>query len=190
MLGGVAAGWLVAGRPTRPEAPTPRLVPEAAAAWWRGAAVFAGLGAAPDLDLLVGLHSTYTHSLAAVAVTLLVAFGVARRRGARWALACGAAVGSHILLDWLGSDTTPPIGIMALWPITREFYQSSLSLFPAVSRRVGQWSFVTGNALAVAWELLVLVPAVTVVGWARGTENGKRRTPNAERRTQELKTDD
>ena len=51
------------------------------------------------------------------------------------ALACAAAVASHVLLDWLGSDTTPPLGVMALWPFTSDFYQSPFFLFMAISRR-------------------------------------------------------
>ena len=99
----------------------------------REAAVFGALGMAPDLDLLVGAHSTYTHSLGAVVLTAIAALVWTRRP--RLAVACAAAVASHVLLDWLGSDTTPPLGIMALWPLTREFYQSHAFLFMAISRR-------------------------------------------------------
>jgi membrane-bound metal-dependent hydrolase YbcI (DUF457 family) len=110
VLGGVAAGWLVGGRRGAP-------------GWRREAALFGLIGAAPDIDLLFGTHSTYTHSAGAVGLTALAALIVTRGRRPRIALACAAAMASHVLLDWLGSDTTPPIGIMALWPFTRDFYQ-------------------------------------------------------------------
>ena len=129
--------------------------------------MFGALGAAPDLDLLVGFHSMYTHSVGAAALVAASAFMLRRPRSMRWALACGAAVASHILLDWLGSDTTPPIGIMALWPLSSAFYQSPFWIFPAVSRRFGQWSFVTQNLAAVATELLILLPITIAIGWVR-----------------------
>src|SRR5215218_9167106 len=69
VLGGVAAGWLVAGRSTA----APREV-RARTSWWAHArephaALFGATGAAPDIDLLFGTHSTYTHSVGAVAGT-------------------------------------------------------------------------------------------------------------------------
>jgi inner membrane protein len=88
---------------------------------------------AADLDLLVGAHSGPTHSIGATCVVGFLTYVVGRR--GRFALAVSAAYASHILLDWLGSDSAPPIGIMALWPFTREYYESSLHLFYAISRR-------------------------------------------------------
>src|SRR4051794_2129973 len=107
MLGGVAAGWLVAGTPRG------RLWTEH---WWREAAPFAALGALPDLDLLFHAHRGPTHSLgAAAAVGIVAALASARTVVPnRWllALACVAAYASHVLLDWLGTDTSAPIGVM------------------------------------------------------------------------------
>jgi membrane-bound metal-dependent hydrolase YbcI (DUF457 family) len=132
--------------------------------------MFGALGAAPDLDLLAGLHSMYTHSVGAAALVAAIAFIVRRPRSARWALACGAALASHILLDWLGSDTTPPIGIMALWPFSTAFYQSPFWIFPAVSRRFGEWSFLTQNLRAVVKELVILLPITAGIAWVRSRD--------------------
>jgi membrane-bound metal-dependent hydrolase YbcI (DUF457 family) len=158
-LGGIAAAWSVA-----PERPS-----------WRQAALFGALGIAPDLDLLVGLHSTYTHSLGAAAVVALATASIPVAVRQRWsaaprwsfALACAAAYASHVLLDWLGSDTTPPIGIMALWPFSSAFYQSHLHLFPAISRRYWLPSFWSLNLMAALRELLILGPLAALIGWAR-----------------------
>ena len=114
----------------------------------------------------------YTHSVAAVTLVGAGAWLLRRERGARWATACAAAIASHILLDWLGSDTTAPIGIMALWPFSSDFYQSPFFVFPAVSRRFGQWSFVTQNLRAVAWEIAILVPITALIAWTRGGRTG------------------
>ena len=104
VLGGLAAGWLVAGRSTA----APREV-RARTSWWAHArephaALFGAIGAAPDIDLLFGTHSTYTHSVGAVAGTAVAVLLWTRGRQPRLAAACAAAVASHVLLDWLGSD--------------------------------------------------------------------------------------
>lgn len=167
VLGGVAAGWLVAGRSIA-RGPGGR-----SRRWrWIGAApgeaaLFAVIGAAPDLDLLIGAHSTYTHSVGAVGFTGFATLLWTRGRRPDLAMACAAAVASHILLDWLGSDTTPPIGIMALWPVTREFYQSSFFVFMAISRRWWLPGFYLQNGLAVLRELAILAPVVTILGIVR-----------------------
>ncbi len=129
------------------------------------------LAAAPDLDLLFNAHRTYTHSIGAVIIVTVIAALVARWRGlpvARVALTCGAAWGSHLLLDWLGADTNPPFGIMALWPFSHGWYISKVSIFDSVSRRY--WlpqQFIWGNLLNVGWEVLVLAPIVIVLGLIR-----------------------
>src|SRR5262245_26628801 len=67
------------------------------------------LAALPDADLVYPpVHRTFSHSLGAALVVAIIAAAVTRwvtRRGAaalRMALVCGAAYGSHVLLDWLG----------------------------------------------------------------------------------------
>ena len=168
VLGGVAAGWLVAGRSTAVPGHAPRR-----RAWWTSglrqqAAAFGLMGTAPDIDLLFGAHSTYTHSVGAVALTAVGALLWTRARDPRVAFACAAAVASHVLLDWLGSDTTPPLGVMALWPFTREFYQSPFFVFMAISRRWWLPGFYRQNGLAALRELLILAPIVAVIGGLRG----------------------
>lgn len=179
-LGAVAAGWLVGGRPWRGWHATvfvPRLWPVTDALGQTrraydvelagpglSAVLYAAVGVAPDLDLLVGAHSTYTHSLGAVAIVFAAAWGLSR--SPRLAAAVAAAWASHVLLDWMGSDTSPPIGIMALWPFTREHYQSSIYLFEAISRRY--WlpeQFIWGNLKAAVREVLILGPIMAVSHW-------------------------
>lgn len=162
MLGGVIAGWLIAGREGSSRNPSAGGLPARRA--WRQAATFAAIGTAPDLDLLVGTHSTYTHSIGAVALTAFSVFLWYRGRRLRLALACGAAVASHIVLDWLGSDSTPPIGIMALWPFTGEFYQSPFFVFMAITRRWWLPQFYTWNLVAALREVAILGP-IAFVAW-------------------------
>jgi hypothetical protein len=81
-----------------------------------------------------------------------------------------------VLLDWLGSDTTPPIGIMALWPFTDGYYQSEFYVFDAILRSYWLAGFWAHNALAVVREIVVLGPVCWLVWWLR---RGPRAAPSA-----------
>jgi membrane-bound metal-dependent hydrolase YbcI (DUF457 family) len=166
-LAGVAAAWLSGGRlpcgiPGTRFRPFSRRTPTAsfgATGPTKEVALFGAAAIAPDLDLLFGTHSTYTHSIGAVLVVFALTMAVAGVR--QWRIALGVAVawGSHILLDWFGTDTSPPIGIMALWPFDSGYYQSSLSIFDAISRRY--WlpnQFIYGNLRGALKEIVILAP--------------------------------
>lgn len=170
-LGGLLAGWFVDGCPAPSRA-------DATTAWWPAVRVswsLAVLGMLPDIDLLFGTHSTYTHSAGAVA-----AIGAAAVLGRRLIpspgvrptvpspLAAAVAYASHLLFDWLGTDTSPPVGIMALWPVTQAFYKAPVSWFLPVSRELDSPAFWIGVPLAVATELAILGPATLLVArWRR-----------------------
>ena len=120
--------------------------------------VFAAM--APDLDFFWGRHNMETHSLGAA---LIAGAGVfAWKRNARLAMAVAAAWVSHVLFDWLGSDTTPPLGVMALWPLSSDYYFSNAFFFEAISRRYWLDNFITHNLWAVAKEILLLGPVLAV----------------------------
>jgi membrane-bound metal-dependent hydrolase YbcI (DUF457 family) len=120
----------------------------------------------PDLDFLWGRHNMETHSVG-FAVLIGVAM-LAWSRSARLGVACALAVISHVLFDWLGSDDTPPLGVMALWPLSREFHFADAFVFEAISRRYWLPNFVPHNVLAVARELAILGPVAAALWWARG----------------------
>lgn len=120
----------------------------------------------PDIDFLWGRHNLETHS---VGFALLVGFGVLGwSRSVRLASACVLAVGTHVLFDWLGSDTTPPLGVLALWPFSQQFYFADAFVFEAISRRYWLPNFVQHNLLAVAQEIVILLPIAIGVWWIRG----------------------
>jgi membrane-bound metal-dependent hydrolase YbcI (DUF457 family) len=134
------------------------------------ALAIAAAGAAPDLDLLVHRHSAQTHSAGAAAAAGLAVWAILawRRvpRAGTIAILAALAVLSHVLLDWLGTDSSPPIGIMALWPLSRGYFESDAHVFMAVSRRYWLPEFWTYNFIVLSRELLILgIPAV-VVEWA------------------------
>jgi membrane-bound metal-dependent hydrolase YbcI (DUF457 family) len=180
-VAGLAAGWLIAGAPalTLRRNPTASAAPSTAPfastanqpwiATWRGAIVFAGLAVSPDLDLLFHAHSMYTHSIGAALIVMLAVAALTPAHAQRWtaAFACGAAYATHTLLDWMGNDTTPPIGIMAMWPFTSEYYESNLHFFMAITRRYWLPGFWTHNLIAMLREIGTLVPLAALIYFLR-----------------------
>jgi len=146
-LGAAAAGWAVA-RPLPASAPF--------TATLRRGAWFALLGMFPDVDLLLAFHRGPTHSLGTALIVGLAT--TALSSDVRLGLAAGCAYATHALLDWLGADSSMPVGIMALWPITWEYYQASRPIFDSVWRRNETPDFWSHNVKALAKELLILVP--------------------------------
>jgi len=98
-----------------------------------------------------------------------VAFAIFRGLGVRApgrpALAVGAAWLSHIVLDYLNRDLTPPIGLMALWPLSSGHYKFPWPIFLDIGRRL-DWPTLRHNLLAAAWECLLLAPLLAL-SWRR-----------------------
>jgi membrane-bound metal-dependent hydrolase YbcI (DUF457 family) len=160
-IAGAIAGWIVE--------PPPREKP-------RRVALFAVMGMAADLDLLMGAHSGPTHGLGAALIVGGVTWLCLRRAQWRpaWRTSCAvaAAYASHTLLDWLGTDSSPPIGIMALWPLSHRYYESPWHVFMAISRRYWLPEFWTFNIRALGRELLILIPLAVLVLMIRRREPG------------------
>lgn len=157
-LAGYAAGMLIAGPPP---AHSDRL---GVMARHRGM-LFAALGCLADVDFLFGMHSMYTHSVGAV--LLIAALAAIATRGSVGMIAgCAAAYGSHPLLDWLGHDTNPPLGIMALWPFSTDYYTAPVPILTPVSRRFDWPLFWSHNLKVVTLEILIFgTLALVVYGW-------------------------
>ena len=132
-------------------------------------------GVVPDIDFAWGGHNRETHSLGAAIIAGLVV--LAWQRNPRVAIAVTLSWASHVLFDWLGSDDTPPLGVMALWPLTSKFYFADAYVFEAISRRYWLDNFFTHNAWAVAREVLILGPLGWMVWWfgRRSKEQKDRR---------------
>ena len=154
MLAGAAAGLLAGGRAHSSTAPL---------------VLFALVAAAPDLDLVLGsgVHRGPSHSLTAAAIVGAAAWLVrpGRPGRTRFALAVAAAYATHTAADWLSADTTPPRGLMALWPLTREYYVAPVPIFLAVSRRYWLAETWLLNLRALIRELLILGPPLWIAWW-------------------------
>lgn len=170
VLGGMAVAYAV-GRP----------------GGWRLPAVCAIAAALPDIDFMLPLpHRGPTHSLAASVIVFAATLAVvaAEKGRARIAAAVGLAVLSHVLLDWLGEDSSAPRGVMALWPFTSAYYVSGLNLFDAVDRRYWLPGFWWRNGVAISREMLILGPvAILAALVARRRARNKTCTPPVAKNT-------
>jgi len=168
-IGHSLTGLLVFGALTRPEA-------------WRPVplAVAAAAGVAADLDFLPGLlfgepsrfHQGATHSLAAAlafgvltgAVVRPAVLGPPGRRMALFAL----LYASHLLLDLFAVDTSAPVGIPLLWPLSEAALHAPVSLFADVHHGTSWAAFVNRHNLGtLGQEVLLFGPATATVFWWR-----------------------
>ena len=140
----------------------------------RHVAILALCAAAPDLDLALRLfdgvnhHRGASHSLAAALIVGFAAF-LLRKTGFDLpsAASMGGAWASHVALDYLGLDTSPPSGEMALWPLSMGFYASPVPIFYDIPRSFSLGA-IRHNLLAVAIEIAILGP-VAFLCWSRRT---------------------
>jgi inner membrane protein len=127
----------------------------------RQVAILVAVGMAPDLDLLIGRHSMESHSVGAALLVASVAawqrWPVSSSRLVIW-LAVAAAWYSHPILDVLGSDTSAPLGVMALWPFSDSHWYSGWDVFGPISRRYWLDTFWAINLGSMAREVVILVP--------------------------------
>jgi membrane-bound metal-dependent hydrolase YbcI (DUF457 family) len=166
------------------------LVGVALAPWgaWRTGGLAATLGAAarsrlvglaalaaclPDLDFAWGRHNMETHSLGAAVAAGLAVFAATRGRNPRLAAAVALAWASHVVFDWLGSDDTPPLGVMALWPWSPAFFFADAFVFEAISRRYWLPGFWRHNLWAIVTEAALLVPPLVALVWLRRPRDGR-----------------
>jgi membrane-bound metal-dependent hydrolase YbcI (DUF457 family) len=159
-LAGYAVGTLIAGSKKPDVAGSGR--PHVA----RRMLLFAALACLPDIDFLFGTHATYTHSVGAILIVAAVLALVLRP----WTLVLAGtlAYASHPLLDWLGRDTSPPLGIMALWPFSTDHFMSPVPIIEPVSRRYWLPNFWSHNLKVVTIEIVVFGGlALAVHRWRR-----------------------
>jgi membrane-bound metal-dependent hydrolase YbcI (DUF457 family) len=164
-LAGLAAGWAVAGPA------------EGRRAQLAQAVLFIAAGAAPDLDILIKYHRHETHSIGAAViagvVATLVRYPVATTR---WQIfwSVTAAWATHPLIDMLALDNWPPIGVMAFWPFSREFYETGLNIFLPVARNIHSAVAMENDVWAALREIVILAPIVALVWWIRTSRSRTR----------------
>ena len=157
-LAAVAVGWTV-GEPARTRE-----------ALLMQTALLVAIGSAADLDLLISRHSQETHSIGAAAIVATLAawwrWPIATSRVRTW-MATFCAWMTHPMLDMLASDQSAPIGVMVLWPLSREHHQAGLDIFLAIWRRWESADFLAHNLQALVREVVLLGPIAWAVWWFR-----------------------
>ena len=160
-LGGLIVAWGLAPNGVRRLGPAPLNV-----------LICIVAGVLPDVDFAWGGHNQQTHSMGAAVMAGGIVFAVSR--SPRLAVAAALSWASHVLFDWLGSDDTPPLGVMALWPISSEFYFAHAYFFQAISRRYWLDNFIPHNTWAVAKEAALLGPLAALLLWWKSRRKGNR----------------
>src|ERR1044071_694587 len=133
---------------------------------------------APDLDFLPGLvageisryHHGPSHSFVFAVLFGILAATLFRKRLNAFLLGSALYL-SHVLLDYLIKDPSPPLGVPLFWPFSNEYYMSPLTVYrpfnypatfaePLVSTLVS-----LHNVLTVLLELVFLMPVLLFVCW-------------------------
>jgi hypothetical protein len=137
------------------------------------------LANAPDADYLPGIlagdlnafHHGYSHTAGWAAMVAagvwLVGRGTGLLLGGRPLALAAALLASHLAADCLTDDRRPPIGIMALWPLSDRHVIAPATVFWRLEKR--EWSDLLQwhNAKAVGVEAAWCVPLVLAAAWAR-----------------------
>ncbi len=131
----------------------------------------------PDLDFAIGpfagrsYHHYFSHSLGFAALFGLGAYLVARAFGRskplRDAGILFAIYLSHIFLDLLAKDASPPFGVQLLWPFSEAFHMSPFAIFDEVWRGTLSKLFGLHNWLTVVREVVILAPVGAALWWWR-----------------------
>ena len=138
-----------------------------------GSVVIANL---PDVDFLPGIllddprffHHQATHSLVAVVMVSLLTGAIAswwKLNRIGWGVWGGGLYLSHLVLDFLVNDPTPPFGVQFLWPFSKTYFISPITPF----RRFDYFDSTVGvlasllslyNFGTIVWELVLMSPLV------------------------------
>lgn len=154
-------------------------------ALWRPLLFCVLLANAPDLDYFFGLfkgnvnyyHQTVTHTLVWVGVTALAiwACGWFRERRASWLslVLLLALMGSHLLVDWLTIDYSPPIGFMLAWPFSDHLFHAAWAFFPAPAKQTWADVWTLQNLRLILVEAALTLPLVLAALWFKRRRNPK-----------------
>jgi inner membrane protein len=133
---------------------------------------------APDLDFLPGLftgdlgqfHHGPSHSIAFAVVFGILAAVVFPQR--IYAFAVGLSLYlSHVLLDYLVQDPSPPFGVLLFWPFSKQYYMAPFAFYRSFdypnsfSEPIISTFLTFHNFLTLLTEVLFLLPVLIFVSW-------------------------
>jgi len=148
---------------------------------WKLALFYALLANLPDFDYFLGLsngslnqyHRLFTHSVGFALMVGALCGVYFKTRGRRFtpmfALAFSACF-SHVVLDFLGADTSVPHGVPALWPLSNAYFISPASLFNTLEKGEHVRDALAGvvkphNLLSLLREVLIFGALFALQSW-------------------------
>jgi len=163
---------------------------------WLNVSIFVALASLPDSDFLSGFllgepnryHQWFTHSLG-FAFLAGLGGGLFYWRQKQWAenserfglygIFIGLAVLSHLVLDLLTWDSSPPKGMMLFWPFDKNHHDLRWDFFLACKRDNNSATFFSSlfsayNLKVVLREFLIMAP---IVGLAKIFERLRKMRP-------------
>jgi membrane-bound metal-dependent hydrolase YbcI (DUF457 family) len=148
---------------------------------WKLAVFCAVLANLPDVDYFFGMtqglpnlyHRHFTHSIGFSLLIGALCGLIFLWRGHRfWPMfvLSSVACASHVLLDFLGLDTSTPHGVIAFWPFSDVYFMSPVSVFSNLKK--GQTVtdllksiFILHNISALAREIVVFTLLLALQNW-------------------------
>ena len=154
---------------------------QAAGSAWQHMVLYMVVANSPDLDFIPGFllgnpnryHHGISHSIGVAGVFSVIfgSFLFLLRRDRFWEKLGVSFLlySSHLALDYLSTDTSPPHGQPLLWPFSSTYYIAPIAVFPDIKRvSSSTGEFVISlinlhNLGAACLELLFLFPLLLVV---------------------------
>ncbi len=144
------------------------------AGFWIFVLFFANL---PDMDYLFGIfsgnpnlyHRYWMHSLGFVLLCGILVLILSRlfmkRWEVKWSLFSVFLMLSHLLIDYLGKDSSIPSGIQLFWPVSSQFVIAPVTIFREVSKSSSSDGFIQSlfcmyNLWTIIQEFVILGPLV------------------------------
>ena len=152
---------------------------------WTTRALYLFAANAPDLDFLPGLvvgdlpryHHGPSHSVGFAILFGIVASLLMSRRLYSFIVASSLYF-SHVVLDYLVQDPSPPYGVPLLWPLSYEYHMAPFAFFPRFDYLAGSTDsmvatiFSLHNLSTIVTEIVLLSSLLLLLGvWTRIQEH-------------------
>ena len=126
---------------------------------------------APDLDFIPGIcighahrfHHGITHTLGFSLFFALILCLVPKLRKKTNFIIFFLLGFTHVIVDFLGADTSYPFGVMLFWPFTKKYFISSYSVFLDIHKTTLHSLFDLHNLKAMTLETLIFLPVIIVL---------------------------
>jgi inner membrane protein len=166
---------------------------------WSVIALYVFAANAPDLDFIPGLfvgqlsrfHRGPSHSVGFAVLFATLATVCFRQRTRVFVMAFSLYL-SHVLLDSLVQDPSPPHGVPLLWPFRSEYYMAPFAFFPRFDYDASSISafvsalFSFNNLVAVTTEIALLFPLLILASIREFLSMARTESPRSGNRPRKL----